>query len=145
MSWWLWILVGTALLVLELLTPGGFFVIFFGVAALIVGALGGLGLVQAAWLQWLWFSVLAVASLLLLRGRLVARMRAGEGSGVGVETLVGEVAVLLDDLEPGTVGKAELRGTSWSVRSRAAHKLARGRRCRVERVEGLMLWVHVES
>ena len=39
--------------------------------------------------------------------------------------LVGDVAVLLDDLPPGAVGKAELRGTAWSVRHDGAGAAAR--------------------
>jgi membrane protein implicated in regulation of membrane protease activity len=41
------------------------------------------------------------------------------------------------------VGKVELRGSSWSARSARA-ALARGQRCRVERVDGLTLWVRPE-
>jgi len=43
MAWWLWLLVGLALLGIEMITPGGFFTIFFGVAALIVGVLTRFG------------------------------------------------------------------------------------------------------
>src|SRR5262245_16626127 len=142
MAWWVWILVGLGLLGLEILTPGGFFVLFIGLAALAVGALVGLGAGGPAWLQWLLFSALSVASLLLFRRRLVARLRPPESIGVG--SLVGDVAVLLDDLPPGAVGKAELRGTSWSVRHDGTEMLPRGRRCRVESVDGLMLRVRPE-
>ena len=33
MIWWLWVLLGILLLAIELLTPGGFYVIFFGIAS----------------------------------------------------------------------------------------------------------------
>jgi inner membrane protein len=143
MTWWAWVLLGLGLLGLEVLTPGGFFVLFFGLAALAVGALAGLGVTGPAWLQWLLFSLLSVGSLVLFRRRLVARLRAS-GDGVMSGGLVGDVAILLDDLAPGSVGKAELRGTAWSVRHDGPQPLARGRRCRVERVEGLMLYVRPE-
>jgi len=144
MSWWVWLLVGMGLLGLELLTPGGFFVMFFGLAALVVGLLVRLGLGGPDWVQWLLFSVLAILSLLLFRRRIIEYFSSAQGRSVGVETLVGDTAVLLDDLGPGTVGKAELRGTAWSVRSEDARMLSRGQRCRVEKVEGLMLWVRAE-
>lgn len=143
MTWWAWVLVGLGLLGLEVLTPGGFFVLFFGLAALVVGALAGLGLTGPAWLQWLLFSVLAVGSLVLFRKRLVARLRAS-GGAVMTGGLIGDVAILLDDLAPGAVGKAELRGTAWSVRHDGPEPLPRGLRCRVERIEGLMLHVRPE-
>jgi membrane protein implicated in regulation of membrane protease activity len=144
MLWWVWVLAGLGLLALEVVTPGGFFVLFFGLAALVVGFLVALGLCDPAWAQWLMFSVLSVVSLVSFRRRLVEYFKAGEGRSVGVETLVGETAVLVDDLAPGMVGKAELRGTVWSVRSQDERKLERGRRVRVERVEGLTLWVRAE-
>ena len=144
MAWWIWILLGLGLLALEMLTPGGFFVFFFGLAALVVGAAVGGGLGGPDWLQWLLFSVLSIGSVFLFRGRLVAALKAREGGTVGVETLVGEVATLADDLAPGGVGKAELRGTAWNVRAEEPRPLQRGQRCRVQRVEGLTLWVKAE-
>lgn len=143
MTWWAWVLLGLGLLGLEVLTPGGFFVLFFGLAALVVGALAGLGLTGPAWLQWLLFSVLAAGSLVLFRRRLVERLRAS-GDATMTGGLVGDVAILLDDLPPGAVGKAELRGTAWSVRHEGAETLRRGRRCRVARVDGLLLHVQPE-
>ena len=144
MSWWIWVLLALALLGLELLTPGGFFVFFFGLAALAVGGLAALGLVHSLSAELLLFSVLTLASIVLFRRRLQTLLKVNEGRGVGTETLIGEVAILLDDLPAGSVGKAELRGTAWNVRSEASQPLPRGQRCRVERVDGLMLWVKRE-
>jgi inner membrane protein len=142
MAWWVWTLVGLVLLAVEIVTPGGFFVIFFGLAAIAVGALAGLGVAGPDWLQWLLFSVLAVGSMLLFRRRLVDRFR-GDGRQQS-SNVVGEIAILLDDLPPGAVGKAELRGTAWSARHDGATTLVRGQRCRVDRIDGLMLWVRAE-
>lgn len=142
MPWWIWILLGFGLLAAEALTPGAFFVFFFGFSALLVGSLTWMQLVGADQTQWLLFSVFSVASLLLLRPRLVNRFRAaGAGGNTPLPDFVGDVAVLVDDLEPGGVAKAELRGTSWTVRSHEPHRMARGSRCTVERVEGLTLWI----
>jgi inner membrane protein len=44
-----------------------------------------------------------------------------------------------------SVGKAEMRGTAWNTRNIGDQPLARGQRCRVERVEGLMIFVRAES
>ena len=73
-----------------------------------------------------------------------ARRAAGvDGAGVD-ETMVGEVAILTEDLDPGGVGRAELRGTTWTVRPSGAGSFRRGDRCRVDRVDGLTLWVKPE-
>jgi membrane protein implicated in regulation of membrane protease activity len=145
MLWWVWILFGLGLLAAELLTPGGFFVLFFGLAALVVGTLVALGAGGPEWLQWLLFSILSVASMLGFRRRLVDRFNKPATDGPALDSLVGEVAVLADDLPPGGVAKAELRGTSWTVRTHGRAILASGTRCVVERVEGLTLWVRPEK
>ena len=36
MIWWQWALLGLVLAAAEILTPGGFFVIFFGLAGLVI-------------------------------------------------------------------------------------------------------------
>ena len=144
MAWWTWAVGGLVLLGAELFVPVDFFVFFLGVAALGVSAAAALGAVTTEAAQLLLFSVLAVLTTLGLRGPLVARLRRAQDTGVGIETLIGEVATLLGPLAPGDVGKAELRGTTWSVRSEHGEPLAAGRRCRVQRVEGLVLWLRPE-
>lgn len=142
MDWWLWILLGLALLAIEILTPGGFYVLFFGAGALVVGVLAALGAADSLAVQGLWFSVLSVASLALFRGRLVDLFR--PTGGHEVDSLRQEVAVLLQDLPANGFGKAELRGTTWSVRNTEGRDLPAGQRCRVDRAEGLTLWVKAE-
>ena len=143
MVWWLWVLVGLGMLALEMALPGGFFALFFGVGALLVGALVALDAAGPAWMQWLLFPVLSIGALVTLRRPLQARLNLG-GSRRPVDSLVGESAVALEDLAPGGLGKAELRGTSWSARNRGSVALSKGQRCIVERVDGLMLLVRPE-
>ena len=137
MAWWLWVLLGLALLVVEMVTPGGLFALFFGVSALVVSGVEALG-IAPAWLEWLLFAALGVALLLLLRRPVQAKLQTRHAS---VDTLVGEVAVPLEDLGPHATGRAELRGTSWTARNAGEAPLARGQRCQVQRVDGLTLWI----
>jgi len=141
MIWWLWLIVGLALLGVEMLTPGGFFTIFFGVAAIIVGILARFGLAGPAWMEWIWFSGLSIASLVLFRKPLLDWMRRREIKHPEVDSLVGETAVVLEPVPGNGVGKAELRGTSWSARSADGSSLPVGVRCRVDRIDGLTLWI----
>ena len=145
MAWWLWVLLGFALLGCELLTPGGFFFMFFGLGAITVGALDRFDLAGPAWVQWFLFSLISLVFLFPLRGRLVRWMGAGEdAAAAAVDALVGQVAVLLDDLPPGEIGKAELRGTPWNARNADQRALRRGQRGKVTRVDGLTLWLRAE-
>jgi len=144
MAWWVWAVGGLVLLGTELFIPLDFFVFFLGVAALGVSGTVFLGLATTLSGQLFLFSILAVVTTVGLRTPLVARLRRAQDTGVGIETLIGEVATLTCALAPGEVGKAELRGTVWSVRSEHGEPLPAGRRCRVARVEGLVLWVRPE-
>ena len=63
MQWWQWLVLGLVLVALEMAASGGFYVIFFGIAALAIGGLHLFGLAGPAWFQFLLFSVLSVASL----------------------------------------------------------------------------------
>ena len=138
MAWWYWVLLGLALAAIELATPGGFYVIFFAVGALAVGALSLAGIVDAAWIEWLLFPVIAIVTLRLFRQPLLGRLKINEHPD-RVDSLVGEVAVAIGDIAPGHHGRAELRGSGWSARNVDTATLASGQRCRVVAVHGLML------
>jgi membrane protein implicated in regulation of membrane protease activity len=143
MYWWLWLVLGLIFVGLEVLTPGGFYALFFGIGALAVGSLAGFGWSGPIWLQWLLFSAISLLSLLCFRPHLVRATRSKERPDP-IDTLEGEIALLVDDLPPDAVGRAELRGTTWTVRNGDQRLLVRGQRCRVSRVDGLTLWIHGE-
>jgi membrane protein implicated in regulation of membrane protease activity len=142
--WWHWIALGLVLVVLELAAPGGFYFIFFGVGALVVGLLATFDAAGPAWAQILLFSVVSLLSLVLFRARLLGKLQ-GSKRASDMDTLVGEIGTLSDDLSPGGVGKVELRGTAWSAKNTSHVTLKRGERCVVIRVEGLMLAVRPEG
>lgn len=129
---------GLVLAAIELASPGGFFVIFFGIAAVVVGALELAGLAGSDWLQWLLFPVIAVVALRLFRRPLLARMQLRD-TGREVDSLVGQVAIAITDMAPLQHGRAELRGTTWNARNADRALVASGQRCRVVAVDGLML------
>ena len=142
--WWHWLVLGLVLVVSELATPGGFYIIFFGVGALAVGVLAGFDMAGPAWTQLLLFSFISIASIVLFRGR-VLRMFQPEKQAPSIDLLIGEIAVAEEDLAPGAIGRVELRGTAWSARNDAPVILARGVRCRVVRVDGLTLHIVPEG
>ncbi|MGE0042997.1 MAG: NfeD family protein [Vicinamibacterales bacterium] len=143
MDWWMWLAAGLVLLAVEMVTPGGFFVMFFGLGALAVGVLARLGLPGGAPAEWLAFTVLSVGSLLLFRGRLRA-MAGRTPQGPAVDTFVGSVAIAAEAIAPGKVGRAEVRGTQWTARNDGAEPIATGQRCRVVRMDVLELGITPE-
>ncbi len=144
MLWWHWAVLGLVLAALELASPGGFFIIFFGVGALVVGLLTFLGVGGPAWLQWLLFTILSLAALKLFRDPLLRHMRTGAATGP-VDALTSDIAIALDDIAPGQVGRAELRGSAWSARNVGATPLHKAQRCAVRKVDGLMLHITQEG
>lgn len=139
--WWHWVILGLLLVAAEMAAPGGFFIIFFGVAAILIGLLAAVGGAGPLWLQLLLFSALSIASLWLFRSRLMAWFQRGRGSEP-VDALVGQACRALGDLTPRGNGQVELRGSAWAAHNGSDVAIGRDGRCRVIRVEGLTL--HVE-
>ena len=143
MLWWHWLVIGVILVALEMAASGGFYVIFFGVAALAIAGtsrarLGGAGLGAARALFQHLDRVAARVS------RSAAEVDAARRSRQGRRPLVGDIAVPLEDIPAGAVGRAELRGTVWSARNQDAATLSRGERCKVVDVDRLMIFLKPE-
>jgi inner membrane protein len=140
LHWWQWLALGLILITLELASSGGFYVIFFGVAAITISLLRLVNLAGPAWVQLLLFAALSIGSLLLFRNPLLRWMKL-DTPAPDVDSLLNDTAVPIDDIPAGEVGRAELRGTVWSARNAHDAELARGQRARVQRVDGLTLYL----
>jgi membrane protein implicated in regulation of membrane protease activity len=143
MTWWYWLVLGLVLIAAEMASAGGFYIIFFGVSGVVVGFIAAIGL-ESLWAQWLLFSVLSVASLVLFRNPLMRKLNLGAGSE-NIDTLEGETGTALDDIGAGGNGHVELRGTTWSAHNTGSTPLARGHRCIVVRADRLTLFVKAEE
>jgi inner membrane protein len=142
--WWHWLALGLILVGLEMAASGGFYVIFFGIAAIAIAALRLLDIGGPVWVQFLLFSVLSVGSLVLFRSPLLRWLKQ-DGPGAAVDSLVGERATPLEDIAARGVGRAELRGTVWTARNGVDHPLLRGQRCVVVAVDQLMIILEPEG
>jgi membrane protein implicated in regulation of membrane protease activity len=115
-----------------------------GASAFIVAAIAMITGGAPHWSQWIIFAALSVIILLAVRKPLLGRFQAHRGRDADFQYLIGEVATPDDDLPANAVGRAELRGSSWSARNGEGVGLLKGQRCRVERVEGLTVWLKAE-
>lgn len=138
----MWLAGGLLLVLIEIVTPSGFFIMFFGLGALTVGVLTRFGLAGPAWVEWLLFTLLSLGYVLIFRERLQKRVQAPWSADV--DSLVGELATPRERIRPGDVGRIELRGSSWSARNDSSTVIEPGQRCRVTRVDGLLLFVRPE-
>jgi len=142
--WWHWLAVGLVLVLLELAAPGGFYVIFFGLAAIAVGLLVFAGVSGPLWVQLALFSILSAVFLLVFRSPLMRRMRLDRGTD-DLDNFTGEPAKALDDFGPGEPGRVELRGTAWNARNGGQTPIVRGARLRVVAVDRLVVVVIPEG
>lgn len=137
MVWWYWVVLGFALVVAELAIPA-FFIIWFGLGALITGvcvlAFPGMSLAGQVFLWtisslvfvWLWFKVFKTT---------VFKTRVGMSTG----QLVGEVGMVTERTKPFEMGRIKfqkpiLGSDTWECR--ADEELNVGDRAKVLAVEG---------
>jgi membrane protein implicated in regulation of membrane protease activity len=140
--WWHWMVLGIVLVLLELAVPA-FFLVWFGVGALIVGfavlAVPGLSFAWQVlvWIAcsvlfiWLWFKVFKPG---------FHKTRAGMSKGA----LIGEIGLVIRDIRPFEKGqvrfqKPVLGDEVWE--SLADEEIKAGERVRVLDVEGNILKV----
>ena len=138
MSWWIWVLIGLALLAAEFLSTT-MHVGFFGVGAFIVALAVAFGWNGELWLQLLVFTITSVLALAVLRPIAVKKLRMHEAPKV--DSMIGEEARALDDIAVQSRGTAELRGSTWSAQNVGQTPVKKGQRCTVDRVDGLLLHI----
>ena len=144
MLWWAWIILGIACMAIEVHFTHDFSLFCVGASAFIVAGMTVLAGGAPHWSQWIVFAALSVIILLALRKPLLGRFQAHCGDNADFHYLIGEVATPDDDLPANAVGRAELRGSSWTARNIESVGLRKGQRCRVEKVEGLTVWLKAE-
>jgi membrane protein implicated in regulation of membrane protease activity len=138
MTWWIWVLIAFALLALEMASTT-MHLGLFAIGALTVAILAALGVALPISSQLLIFTVVSVVALVFIRPMLVRKLNFNPSKPV--DSIVGETAIALDAIGPAELGKAELRGTTWSARNVGTSAITKGQRCTVDRVDGLMLHV----
>jgi membrane protein implicated in regulation of membrane protease activity len=143
MAWWLWIVLGLVLLVGEILTPGAFFMLFFGLGGLIMGLILLVGVPLVDWMQWFGFSLISVGLLAFFRQRLKDGCMGGKPIS-DVDSFIGQRATVTVQMTPNSVGQIELRGTVWSAKNIGQGILSVGSHCTVSAVDGLTLHVQGE-
>jgi hypothetical protein len=138
MAWWIWIVIGFVFLASEFLTAT-MHVAFFAIGAFVVGILVGAGLDLPLWSQLLIFTGTSLFAFFFLRPIAVRKLKLDQKKVV--DSLVGEQATTMEEIAPQAVGRAELRGTTWSARNVGETVLSRGQRCVVAAVEGLTIHI----
>jgi membrane protein implicated in regulation of membrane protease activity len=142
LDYWHWFILAIVLLILEVFSPGVFF-IWMGLAAAIVGAVL-LALPQLAWqFQLLMFAVLSMASILVVRLLLQRHPIKTDHPTLNRrgEQYIGRVFTLQDPITNGE-GKIRVDDSTWKVRG---EDCPAGNRVKVIGVDGVVLLVSITS
>ena len=138
---WTWIILGVGLLCLEIAAPGAFF-LWFGLAAIAVGALA-FAIVVPWQAQVIAFVILAIIVVFIGR-RYFSRSQSGDTVSSGLNErgnrLVGTIVVLSEPIVDGK-GRIRVDDTTWRV---IGPNLPSGTRVRVVHAEGALLSVKAE-
>ena len=113
-TWHVWLLLGLALVVVEILIPA-FFVLWFGVGALVAALLAFLGMSQVIQVS----AFLAISFLLLVFSRTIFQstlFRSQQSVATNVEALKGQQAIVLKAIDGSLkTGSVKIGGEVWSA------------------------------
>jgi membrane protein implicated in regulation of membrane protease activity len=141
MAWWSWGILGMALLCVELLAVDAqFYLVLAGVAAILVGLLGLIGIDIPVYGQWLLFAVLAIATMFTVRGKIYGKLMNNPRLGK-IDTDVDQRVVVTQELPPGKSCRLEYRGSGWTAVNVGERAIAAGDSARIDSIEGLTLHV----
>ena len=139
MAWWGWCIVGVVLFGLELLAVDAqFYLVFAGLAAIVVGLVGLLGVDLPAWAQWLAFAVLSIVAMFTVRRQIYDKLATGRALGK-VNTDVDQHIVVSQELAPGKSCRIEYRGSGWTAVNVGEQIIPAGGGARIDSVDGVTL------
>ncbi len=139
MPWWGWIIFGALLLGSELMfIDAAFYLVFIGLAAIITGLAGLLGMSLEYWVQWILFAGLSLVAMVLFRRQLYKKLRGGNSTGYQTGP-AGETVKLEQDLAPGDRARISYRGTTWTILNMGTEVMSKGENVRIHSVDGLTL------
>ena len=139
MPWWGWIIFGALLLGSELMfIDAAFYLVFIGLAAIITGLAGLLGMSLDYWVQWILFAGLSLVAMVLFRRQLYKKLRGGNSPGYQTGP-AGETIKLDQNLAPGDRARISYRGTTWTIQNMGAEAMNSGENVRIHSVDSLTL------
>ena len=129
----IWAILGIILLIAEVFTTT-FFLLFFGIAALIVATAKFFGLSHLA-TELIIFGTIGLLGIVIFRKRLLVNFHHDKDFQLDVNQSV----VLSEDIAANATGKILYRGTSWSATNHSGTDLKKGEEAYIKKIEGLKL------
>lgn len=141
MPWWGWLVVGAALLAVEMFVlDAQFYLLFLGVSAAIVGLFGLAGIGVPEWGEWLLFAALSLITMVAFRKRVYQLVR-GRTGAVEERLTLGDRVMIPMRLDPGQTCRVAYRGSSWTARNVGEAGIEAGKEAVISSIDGLTLHV----
>jgi len=143
-AWILWLIIAAAFIAVEVLTPG-FFLLWFGVGALVASimALFGVGSVTLQMIVFLIVSVVLVIASRTIFEKFFTRQLDHNRLRSGVETMIGQVGTVVEPSRGAlNEGAVKVYGSVWTAfPTEGERPLREGESVAVERIEGNTIYV----
>jgi membrane protein implicated in regulation of membrane protease activity len=139
---WIWLAAAVVFGVGEMATAGAFFLLPFAVGALVASLLAFAGV--GIGLEWLAFIVVSLGSLFALRP-IARRLDRNEPTeGIGAKRLIGQPALVLDEIKAGIheLGLVRVHREEWRAESVDGTAVPAGSTVRIVDVRGTRVVVH---
>lgn len=143
-AWIVWLIIAALFIGAEVLTPG-FFLLWFGVGALVAAALALLGITSVA-AQIIAFLLVSIALLIASRTifeRFLLPSSSSPSLKTGVDKMIGQVGLVVEPSH-GALNEAAVKvfGSVWTAFPIEGEKpLAEGETVAIERIEGNSIYV----
>jgi membrane protein implicated in regulation of membrane protease activity len=131
--WWIWMVLAAICIVAEIFTAG-FFILWFGIGALVAGLLSLFEL-NAGW-QWAAFVVVS-GVLFAVSRRFAERFTKQQPPGIGADRFIGKRGVVLEEVNnQKNSGRIRIDKEQWRADSDAEEIIPAGKKVEVTRVDG---------
>lgn len=138
MAWWSWCIIGVVLFGVELFAVDAqFYLVFAGLAAIVVGLVGLVGIELPVWTQWVAFAVLSIGAMFTLRKQIYVKLMSKPLGKVSSD--VDQHVVLNQELAPGKTCRIEYRGSGWTAVNTGRRVIGIGDTARIDSIDGLTL------
>ena len=138
MNWWGWCILGVVLFGVELFAVDAqFYLVFAGLAAIVVGLVGLVGIELPVWTQWVAFAVLSIGAMFTLRKQIYLKFMSKPLGKVSGD--VDQHVVLNQELAPGKTCRIEYRGSGWTAVNTGQRAIGAGDTARIDSIDGLTL------
>ena len=132
----IWAIVGLGLIVLEIFTTS-FFILFFGLGALIVAGIKLFGLSNLP-IELVIFALIGVSGIIFFRKKVSDSFKNTKGIQIDKEKII----TLSEDIAAGKTGSVTYLGSPWRATNKSADDMKKGEDVRIENIDGVTLMLN---